>query len=173
MTLLQRIRPVLERTPAVLDALLRGLPAEWVITPEAADRWSPYDVVGHLIHGERTDWIPRVEHILAHGAATPFPPFDRFAQFEESQGRPVERLLDEFRDLRAGNLARLDGLRLTEADLARPGLHPALGAVTLGQHLATWVAHDLGHLAQIARAMAKRQAGLVGPWAEYLPILER
>ncbi|HET7042612.1 MAG TPA: DinB family protein, partial [Gemmatimonadales bacterium] len=135
--------------------------------------WSAYDIVGHLIHGERTDWIARTEHILAHGAAIPFPPFDREAMFRESAGRPLETLLAEFAGLRAASLARLDALGLGTADLARPGLHPALGPVTLRQLLATWVVHDLGHLAQIERVMAKRYREAVGPWRAYLPILDR
>lgn len=165
--------PVLRRTPGVLRTLLDGIPEPWIHATEGPDTWSPFDVVGHLIHGERTDWIPRVEHILAHGDRVPFPVFDRFAQFEASKGRELSELLDTFAELRATNLERFAALRLTPADLARSGLHPALGPVTLGQHLATWVAHDLGHLAQVTRVMAKRYREAVGPWREYLPILDR
>jgi hypothetical protein len=165
--------PILRRTPGVLRTLLDGIPAPWIQATEGPDTWSPFDVVGHLIHGERTDWIPRVEHILAHGDTLPFPVFDRFAQFEASKGRELAELLETFAELRAANLERFTSLRLTPADLARPGLHPALGPVTLGQHLATWVAHDLGHVAQVTRVMARRYRESVGPWREYLPILDR
>jgi hypothetical protein len=165
--------PVLRRTPGVLRTLLDGIPEPWIHATEGPDTWSPFDVVGHLIHGERTDWIPRAEHILAHGDKVPFPVFDRFAQFEASKGRELPELLDTFAKLRATNLDRFTALRLTSADLSRAGLHPALGSVTLGQHLATWVAHDLGHLAQVTRVMAKRYREAVGPWREYLPILDR
>jgi len=165
--------PVLSRTPVVLDVLLRGIPPAWSSGTEGADTWSPYDVTGHLIHGERTDWMPRVEHLLAHGEAVPFQTFDRFAQFEASPGKSLEELLDTFRDLRAASLRRLDALGLTAADLARTGRHPELGRVTLGQHLATWVAHDLDHLVQIARVMARQYADAVGPWRQYLRVIQR
>jgi DinB superfamily len=162
---------VLERTPRVLRDLLGGLPEGWVSATEGPDTWSPFDVVGHLIHGERTDWIPRLEIILADGEARAFDPFDRFAQFEESRGRTLEELLDTFAVLRAGSLARLASFDLTAADLRRRGRHPELGPVTLEQLLATWVAHDLSHLGQIARVMGKAYTEAVGPWAEYLPML--
>lgn len=165
--------PILRRTPGVLRTLLDGIPEPWVHATEGPETWSPFDVVGHLIHGERTDWIPRVQHILTHGDRLPFPVFDRFAQFEASKGKALPGLLDTFAELRAANLERFATLGLTPADLDRTGLHPALGAVTLGQHLATWVAHDLGHLAQVARVMARRYREAVGPWREYLPILDR
>ena len=165
--------PILERTPATLRALLAGLPDPWITATEGPGTWSPYDVVGHLIHGERADWIPRTEHILAHGDAVPFPPFDREAMFTASQGRTLAELLDTFAELRRASLARLAELRLTEAQLDRPGRHPALGAVTLRQHLACWTVHDLSHLAQVARVMAKRHRDDVGPWREYLPFLDR
>lgn len=163
--------PILARTPSVLDRLLRELPAEWVESTEGPDTWSPYDVVGHLIHGERTDWVPRVEHLLAHGETVPFPPFDRFAQFEASRGKTLSELLDTFRDLRAASLRRLESFGLTDADLSRPGRHPEFGRVTLGQHLATWVAHDLDHIMQIVRVMAKQYGEAVGPWRRYLRIV--
>ncbi len=162
--------PVLTRTPAVLDALLRDLPSPWVSSTEGPDTWSPYDVVGHLIHGERADWMPRVEHLLAHGEAVPFPPFDRFAQFEASKGRSLPELLDTFRELRTDSLRRLAALGLSTADLGRTGRHPEFGRVTLGQHLATWVVHDLDHLVQIARVMGRQYAEAVGPWRKYLRI---
>ena len=161
---------VLRRTPAALSALLADLPDAWVRATEGAGTWSPYDVVGHLIHGERTDWIPRARHILA-GEARPFDPFDRTAQFNEGGDANISELLETFAALRRESLAALAGMRLTEADLGRTGTHPELGAVTLGQLLATWVVHDLDHVAQIARVMAKAYAGAVGPWAAYLSVL--
>ena len=163
--------PVLRRTPAVLRELLLDLPSPWLEAVERPGSWSPFDVVGHLIHGERTDWIPRVEHILRHGDAVAFPPFDREAMFEASRGKSLSELLDTFAQLRARNVERLIELRLSDADFDRRGLHPALGVVTLGQHLATWVTHDLGHLAQIVRAMARQYAQTVGPWRAYLSIV--
>lgn len=163
--------PVLTRTPKVLDAMLRDLPAPWIAGTEGPETWSPFDVVGHLIHGERTDWMPRVEHLLAHGESKPFPPFDRFAQFEASQGRSLPELLDSFAELRAESLRRLVALRLRPADFERPGRHPEFGRVTLGQHLATWVAHDLDHVVQISRVMGKQYGDAVGPWRRYLRIM--
>jgi len=165
--------PVLDRTPATLRAMLRGLPAGWTEANEGPGTWSPYDVVGHLIHGERTDWIPRARIILARGRDRRFAPFDRSAQARESAGKTLETLLDELAELRAGNLAELRGWRLTETELALEGEHPDFGAVTLRQLLATWVAHDLGHIAQVSRAMARRYRDDVGPWRAYLPVLDR
>ncbi len=162
---------VLERTPRVLAAMLDGLPQAWIDADEGPDTWSPFVVVGHLIHGERTDWIPRAEIILNEAAERTFAPYDRFAQFRESVGKSLADLLAEFAQLRAENLRVLAGRTLGERELALTGVHPALGVVTLRQLLATWVAHDLGHIAQIARAMAKRYRDEVGPWREYLPIL--
>jgi hypothetical protein len=163
---------VLARTPATLAALLHGLPQGWAEGDAGPDTWSPYDVVGHLIHGERTDWIPRVELILLHGGAQPFERFDRFAQFQASQGRTLDDLRRELRDLRAQSLDRLRALALGLADLDRTGTHPDLGRVTLRKLLATWVAHDLDHLAQIARTMTRQYAHAVGPWRAYLPGLD-
>jgi hypothetical protein len=163
-------RPILARTPATLDKLLRDLPEPWVTGTEGPDTWSPFDVIGHLIHGERTDWVPRVEHLLAHGEAVPFPVFDRFAQFEASRGRTLAELLDTFGSLRAGNLRRLESFRLTPADLDRTGTHPEFGRVTLRQHLATWVVHDLDHIVQVARVMGRQYSEAVGPWQRYLRI---
>ena len=168
----QTALPILARTPSVLDQLLRNLPAVWVESTEGPDTWSPYDVIGHLIHGDRTDWVPRVEHILAHGETVTFPPFDRFAQFEASRGKSLTDLLDTFRDLRAGCLNRLESLGLTDADLTRTGRHPEFGRVTLGQHLATWVAHDLDYIMQIVRVMAWQYGDAVGPWRRYLRIVD-
>ncbi len=164
---------ILARTPAALDALLRDLPDGWVTAHEGGESWSPFDVVGHLIHGERTDWMPRARIILEHGEARAFDTFDRFAQLEVSRGRTLASLLDEFAALRQQNLRELAALRLTEADLDRRGRHPQLGAVTLRQLLATWVAHDLGHVAQTARVMAKQYRDAVGPWRAYLPVMDR
>jgi hypothetical protein len=164
---------ILERTPHVLQAMLATLPPAWTDATEGPETWSPYVIVGHLIHGERTDWIPRAQIILAQGANRRFTPFDRFAQFHESHGRSLVELLDEFARLRADGLATLGGWRLTEAQLALEGEHPAFGTVTLRQLLATWVAHDLGHVAQTARVMAKQYREAVGPWRAYLPILDR
>jgi hypothetical protein len=165
--------PLLARTPAVLRALLEGLPEAWTTATEGPATWSAFDVVGHLIHGERTDWIPRAELILAHGESRTFDVFDRFAMFQESRGKSLGELLDLFRELRAANVARLQAMRLSPADLDRRGRHPELGSVTLGQHLATWVAHDLSHLAQIARVMGRRYSRAAGPWRAYLPMLRQ
>jgi DinB superfamily len=162
---------ILARTPASLTALLEGLPDTWLTATEGVDTWSPYDVIGHLIHGERTDWIPRARHILA-GETLAFDPFDRTAQFTESQGQSLARLLATFAALRRDNVATLVGMNLTSEDLSRAGLHPELGEVTLKQLLATWVVHDLDHLGQIARTMAKVYADSVGPWSAYLSILQ-
>lgn len=164
---------ILRRTPAALDALLRDLPDEWVIGREGPDTWSPFDVVGHLIHGERTDWVVRAKQILARGPDEAFEPFDRFAMFEASKGKALSELLDEFATLRMENLRHVRELRLTEPDFRREGRHPDLGVVTLRHLLATWVAHDLGHIAQIVRVMAKQYDGEVGPWRAYLPVLTR
>jgi hypothetical protein len=164
---------VLARTPQTMRAMLAGLPPSWTDATEGPDTWSPYVIVGHLIHGERTDWIPRARIILAQGTQRRFTPFDRFAQFRESQGRSLVDLLDEFTRLRTANLATLDGWRLTAEQLALEGEHPELGVVSLRQLLATWVAHDLGHVAQAARVMAKQYREAVGPWRAYLPIMDR
>jgi hypothetical protein len=168
---LEEALPVLERTPAVLRALLTDLPEQWTSATEGEGTWSPFDVVGHLIHGERTDWIPRAELIMTRGDSVAFTPFDRFAMFDESRGRTLPELLDIFAELRAANLRRLQELVTSPAVLKRRGLHPELGRVTLGQHLATWVAHDLSHIGQIARVMARRYTAAVGPWRAYLPLL--
>ena len=163
--------PVLRRTPAILRAWLEALPDAWTMANEGPDTWSPFDIVGHLIHGERTDWMDRVELILTHGDSRPFIPFDRFAQFQASRGKSLAELLDTFAELRAANLVRLQSLRLKPEDFTRRGRHPELGPVNLGQLLATWVAHDLNHLGQIARVMGRQYTEAVGPWVEYLPML--
>jgi DinB superfamily len=162
---------MLSRTPSTLDALLRGLPDGWVAAHEGGDTWSPFDVIGHLIHGERTDWIPRARIILEHGETKPFETFDRLAQFAESRGRTLASLLDEFAALRQDNLRALDALHLAGADLDRRGRHPELGGVTLRQLLATWVAHDLDHVMQISRVLARQYTDEVGPWRAYLRII--
>jgi len=162
---------ILARTPAALDAQLRGLPASWITAHEGGETWSPFDVVGHLIHGEETDWIPRAKIILAHGDARAFDKFNRTAQFTASEGRTLPDLLDEFAKLRKANLRELASLNLTDADLERPGLHPELGPVTLRQLLATWVAHDLDHVVQISRVLARQYSDAVGPWRAYLRVI--
>jgi uncharacterized damage-inducible protein DinB len=163
--------PVLRSTPSVLRAWLKDLPDSWIRANEGAETWSPFDIVGHLIHGERTDWMDRVDILLAHGESRPFTPFERFAQFEASRGKSLRQLLDTFAELRAANIARLESLDLGREEFARRGRHPELGPVTLGQLLATWVAHDLNHLGQIARVMGRQYTEAVGPWVEYLPML--
>jgi hypothetical protein len=164
---------ILSRTPYVLETLLQGLSKEWTHNNEGENTWSPFDIVGHLIHGEKTDWMIRAEIILSKGTTQKFDSFDRFAQFEESKGKTVTQLLEEFKDVRKKNLAILESKKLTPADLQKKGMHPALGEATLEQLLATWAAHDLGHLGQIARVMAKQYKTAVGPWRQYLPILDR
>jgi hypothetical protein len=161
---------ILERTPAIVGALLDGAPEAFVRAAEGEGTWSPYDVVGHLIHGEHTDWIPRARHILS-GDPRAFTPFDRTAQFKESEGKSLGGLLATFKELRGRNVAELLEMNLREGDLGRTGQHPELGEVTLGQLLAAWVVHDLDHVAQIARTMAKVYADAVGPWQAYLSIL--
>lgn len=162
---------ILSRTPRTLRALLEGLSNPWIRATEGGKTWSAFDVVGHLIHGERTDWIPRTRIILDHGESRVFEPFDRFAQERESRGRSLGELLDEFAALRQANVETLERWHLADEDLDRTGRHPEFGPVTLRQHLATWVAHDLGHIAQVVRAMAKQYREEVGPWKTYLRVL--
>jgi hypothetical protein len=164
---------ILERTPATLRALLGGLTEKWTAPNEGPATFSAFDNVGHLIHGERTDWIPRARIILAQGTDRRFEPFDRFAQYRESEGKTLAQLLDEFASLRQDNLSTLRGWQLTDRELALEGEHPELGPVTLRQLLSTWVAHDLGHVAQTARVVAKQYRDAVGPWRAYLPVLDR
>ena len=164
---------VLERTPAALRALLAGLPEEWTAGREGPETWSAFDVVGHLIDGEETDWIPRARIVLAQAAVRRFEPFDRTRHLRRNPGRGLAELLDRFTALRASNLAALRGFHLTERELALTGEHPELGPVTLAQLLATWVVHDLDHLAQVARVLAKRYTDDVGPWRAYLSVLQR
>ena len=163
---------ILERTPAVITSMLEGLSEQWTTQNEGPNTWSPYDIVGHLIHGEITDWIPRMKIILADSPDKAFTPFDRFAQFEESKGKTLSQLLDNFRLLRQQNLQYLRSCQLTADDLTRRGIHPAFGSVTLSQLLATWTVHDLNHIAQTARVMAMQYRPAVGPWVAYLRILQ-
>jgi hypothetical protein len=164
---------VLERTPATFRALLGGVSEVWTAPNEGPETFSAFDNVGHLVHGERTDWIPRARIILAQGPDRRLEPYDRFAQNRESRGKTLAELLDEFARLRAENLVTLRGWQLSDRELALQGEHPALGTVTLRQLLATWVAHDLGHVAQTARVLARQYREEVGPWIAYLPVLTR
>lgn len=164
---------ILERTPKVLELMLENLSDEWTMNNEGPETWSPYDVLGHLIHGEQTDWITRTKIILSDSPDKAFKPFDRFAQFEESRGKSLTNLLDEFKKARKENLKFLKGLNLSEEDLDRTGIHPKFGDITLRQLLSTWTIHDLSHIAQIARVMSKQYKEAVGPWVEYLPILQK
>ncbi len=163
---------VLTRTPSTVRQLLQGLGREWVLGNDGPDTWSPFDILGHLIHGERTDWIPRAQIILKSGTSQPFEPFDRFAQLRESRGKALDELLDTFAALRHSNLQTLEAMYLSPADLERAGVHPELGIVTLRQLLATWVVHDLSHIAQLSEVMARQYRQAVGPWSAYLPVLE-
>jgi hypothetical protein len=164
---------VLERTPGVLRALLAGLPDVWTRQNEGPETWSPREVVGHLIEGERSDWIPRARIVLAQGPSTAFEPFDRTAHQRSMSARaPLEELIETFARMRLENLATLRGWKLTPPQLELTGIHPEFGVVTLRQHLSTWVAHDLGHLVQIARTMARQYRDAVGPWRKYLSALQ-
>jgi DinB superfamily len=164
---------ILSRTPMMLNSLMRDLPEPWLVRNEGPETWSPYDIVGHLIHGEETDWIPRAKIILEHGETRPFEPFDRFAMFEKSKGKTIAELLDTFARLRAENLRELQMMNLTPELLQKRGTHPELGVVTMKQLLAAWVVHDLGHVRQVVRVMAKQYRDEVGPWTAYLAILGR
>ncbi len=163
---------LLERTPTSVDALLRGLPNLWIRGNEGKDTWSPYNIVGHLIFGEQTDWIPRVRMILEHGEARSFEPFDRFAQMKGRQNEPLEKLLDDFASLRKESLSALRAMNLQPEDLGRRGRHPALGVVTLSELLAAWAVHDLTHLHQLSRVMAHQYRAAVGPWSAYMGVLQ-
>ncbi|MEI9912078.1 MAG: DinB family protein [Bacteroidota bacterium] len=163
---------ILERTPGVLTALLQNISDDWTSRNEGGETWSVYDIIGHLIHGERTDWIPRADIILSKKPNRNFEPFDRLAQLEESKGKSLTQLLDEFGLLRKKNIEYLRSKKLTGKNLEEKGIHPAFGEVTLSQLLSTWVVHDLNHIAQISRVMAKQYKAEVGPWIEYLKILQ-
>ena len=169
---LQHTIEILSRTPATLNSMLRDIPEAWLAQNEGPETWSPYDIVGHLIHGEETDWIPRAKIILEHGEARGFEPFDRVAMFEKSRGKSIAELLDTFAALRKESLHELNGMNLTPTLLEKRGRHPELGVVTMKQLLASWVVHDLGHVRQVVRVMAKQYRDTVGPWRAYLSILE-
>ena len=162
---------LLGRTPPTLNALVRDLPDAWTRCNEGDDTWTVYDVIGHLAHGERTDWMPRVRRIFEFGESRPFEPFDRIAQFHESQGKTLSELLDEFAHLRSKNLAELENMNLKPADFERRGRHPSFGSVTLSELLATWAVHDMTHLHQISRIMAHQYREAVGPWSKFLGVL--
>jgi hypothetical protein len=162
---------VLERTPLVFRNLLNNLSQQWTHGNEGPDTWSPYDIIGHLVHGEKTDWMPRLEIILSDDPNKTFEPYDRFAQFEMSKGKSLGDLLDKFEVLRKKNLRTLKSKFLSSEELTRKGIHPELGPVTLSQMLSAWVVHDLGHIAQVSRVMAKQYTNEVGPWPKYLTIL--
>ncbi|MBL7818379.1 MAG: DinB family protein [Saprospiraceae bacterium] len=162
---------ILEKTPKILKNLLENLSDEWIYADEGEGTWSAFDVIGHLIHGEMTDWLPRLDLILSEKEDKTFEPFDRFAQFELSRGKTLSNLLKEFKKLRKKNLKRLSSKNLTYSDFQKTGYHPALGEVTVAQLLSTWTVHDLNHIAQIARVMAKQYKTEVGPWVQYLGIL--
>jgi len=168
---IERSLEILERTPAVLDTILSGIDDDWVMNNEGPETFSPYDVIGHLVHGERTDWTARTKRILEFGDTKTFDLWNRFAQYEESKGKTLQQLLDEFAIIRKENIEWLKSLQLTETDLDKKGMHPKLGSVTLRNLLATWVAHDLTHIAQVARVMAKQYKEEMGPWPEFFRIL--
>ena len=163
---------ILERTPKVLITMLQDISADWTSPNEGGDSWSVYDIIGHLIHGENTDWVPRTEIILSENSDKKFARFDRFAQFEDSKGKTLNQLLKEFKMLRERNIEQLRSKKITDKNLEEIGIHPAFGHVTLSQLLSTWVVHDLNHIAQISRVMAKQFKVEVGPWTEYLRILQ-
>ena len=167
---LNRSIEILSQTPATLQSLLGGLAEDWTQHNEGPNTWSPYDVLGHLIHGEKTDWIPRAKIILGEGDKN-FVPFDRFAMFEASKGKNLEQLLTEFKELRKQNIAELKKLNISESDLEKTGIHPVFGAITLRNLLSTWVTHDLNHIYQIVRVMAKHYKEEVGPWPPWIRIL--
>ena len=169
---IDKAMPILERTPAIVALLLKDLDNDWINNNEGQDTWSPFDVVGHYIHGEKTDWRPRVNKILEKGTSSAFDPYDRFAQYQESKGKSLSQLLDEFENLRAANMKWFKSLGLTTVKLDAEGMHPVLGKVTLRQLLATWVIHDLTHIAQVTRVMAKQYKEEMGPWIKFFRIME-
>jgi DinB superfamily len=168
---LERSYEILERTPAVLQALLAGLHDDWTMNNEGPETFSPYDVIGHLIHGEKTDWTARTKMILEFGNTKTFERWNRVAMYEESEGKSLQQLLDEFAAIRKENMIWFRSLGLTETDLDKKGMHPVLGEVSLRHLLATWVVHDLTHIAQITRVMAKQYKEEMGPWPEFFRIL--
>jgi len=169
---LEQTLALIERTPAVFNALLRDLPDGWTMRNEGEKSWSAYDIVGHLIHGEKTDWIPRAKRLLESGESKPFDKFDRFAQERESKGKSLAQLLDEFALLRAESIRQLRELKLQSKDLARKGTHQVLGTVTLSQLLASWAAHDLTHLHQLSRVMAHQYREAIGPWTKFMGVMQ-
>ncbi|MES2795243.1 MAG: DinB family protein [Bacteroidota bacterium] len=169
---LEKSLEILERTPNVLITMLTGISTDWTSMNEGGETWTVFDVIGHLIHGEKTDWVPRAELILSENTDKTFEAFDRFAQFENSKGKTLDQLLNEFKILRESNLEQIISKKLTDNDWEEQGIHPAFGAVSLSQLLSTWVVHDLNHIAQINRIMAKQYKTEVGPWIEYLRILQ-
>ncbi len=168
---LEKSLEILERTPRILETMLTGLSDEWLVSNEGDETWSPYDILGHLIQGEKTDWIPRMQIILLENADRVFESFDRFAQFNESKGKTLRQLLDDFKALREQNIERLRSEELTEEDFELQGKHPAFGQVSMAQLFSAWVVHDLNHISQISRVMAKQYSAEVGPWKAYLRIL--
>ncbi|MTE26149.1 DinB family protein [Winogradskyella ouciana] len=168
---IEKALEILEQTPKTLKSYLGNLSDDWLFANEGNDTWSPYDVVGHLIHGEKTDWIPRLKIILSNSENKTFESFDRFAQFENSKGKTITQLLNEFENLRQDNLKVLKQLNLSSEQLKLKSMHPELGEVSISELLACWVTHDLGHIAQISRVMAKQYKNEVGPWVAYIPIL--
>jgi hypothetical protein len=162
---------ILRRTPAVLTSLVSGLSDGWIYKNEGGESWNPFDIVGHLIHGEKKDWIPRAKIILEYGEHKPFEPFDRFAQFKDSEGKTLNDLLEEFAKLRKDNVDMLNKLNLNENDINKTGIHPEFGKVTLKELLSTWVVHDLSHVRQISRVMAKQYRNEIGPWKKFLPVI--
>jgi hypothetical protein len=162
---------ILERTPTVLISLLSGLSERWIYNNEGGESWNPFDIIGHLIHGEKKDWILRAKIILEKGEEKPFEPFDRFAQFKDSEGKTLNGLLEEFAKLRNENIDVLKKLNLDENDFNKKGIHPEFGKVTLRQLLSTWVVHDLSHIKQISKVMAKQYKSEIGPWGTYLPVI--
>ncbi len=164
---------ILSRTPQVLEAMFRGTSAEWLVNNEGLDTWSPFDVLGHLIHGEKTDWIPRAKIILSDASNKTFAPFDRFAQMSTNKSETIENLLAEFKRLRTNNIEELVAMDINQDKLSKTGIHPELGRTKLSELLSTWMVHDLGHIAQISRVMAKQYMSEVGPWKAYLSILKQ
>jgi hypothetical protein len=163
---------LIKRTPGIIRTLLYDISEDLAHSDEGGETWSPYDVVGHLIHGEKTDWIPRLNKVLGPIENKTFVPFDRFAQFEESAGKSLNQLIDEFEEIRKKNIAILESMELNDEDYNKHGIHPSFGAVTLTQLLTTWIVHDLNHIAQISRVIAHQHRDDVGPWVDYMRILK-
>ena len=170
--LLNTILPILERTPAVLDAQLRGLPDKWINATDGPNTWSPLVVLGHMIHADGEDWMPRLKRILQHGTSVPFDPFDREGQFAKSKGKGIDQLLDEFQQVRTACLDELRTLNLQQEQLALEGMHPVLGATSAHELLATWAAHDQAHLVQISRTLARQLKPEIGRWAGFLSVMQ-